>query len=131
RFNELQIPVNKMIGVIGVAPEAEGVNCGTPGAHGGNMDNKMVTEGATLYFPVFAEGALFALGDLHAAMGDGEVSVSGVEVAGEVTVTLDVVKGMSLRHPMLENEEVFTQIVSAPTLDEAAKTAAVEMIERI
>ncbi|MFS0690051.1 acetamidase/formamidase family protein [Sporosarcina sp. 179-K 8C2 HS] len=131
QFNELQIPVNKMIGVIGVAPEGEGVNCGTPGAHGGNMDNKMVTEGATLYFPVFAEGALFALGDLHAAMGDGEVSVSGVEVAGEVTVTLDVIKGMSLHNPMLENEDVFTQIVSAPTLDEAAKTAAVEMIERI
>lgn len=131
RFNELQIPVNKMIGVIGVAPEGEGVNCGTPGAHGGNMDNKMVTEGATLYFPVFTEGALFALGDLHAAMGDGEVSVSGVEVAGEVSVTLDVIKGTTLQHPMLENEEVFTQIVSAPTLDEAAKTAAVEMIERI
>ncbi|WP_252504317.1 acetamidase/formamidase family protein [Sporosarcina sp. Marseille-Q4943] len=130
-FNNLQIPVNKMIGVIGVAPEGEGVNCGTPGAHGGNMDNKMVTEGATLYFPVFAEGALFALGDLHAAMGDGEVSVSGVEVAGEVTVTLEVIKGVSLHHPMLENEEVFTQIVSALTLDEAAKTAAVEMIERI
>ncbi|MFC5602824.1 acetamidase/formamidase family protein [Sporosarcina koreensis] len=131
QFNDLQVPVNKMIGVIGVAPEEEGVNCGTPGAHGGNMDNKMVTEGATLYFPVFAEGALFALGDLHAAMGDGEVSVSGVEVAGEVTVTLEVIKDVSLRHPMLENEEAFTQIVSASTLDEAAKTAAVEMIERI
>ena len=130
-FNDLQIPVNKMIGVIGVAPVGEGVNCGTPGAHGGNMDNKMVTEGATLYFPVFAEGALFALGDLHAAMGDGEVSVSGVEVAGEVTVTLDVLKGTSILHPMLENDESFTQIVSAPTLDEAAKTAAVEMIDRI
>ena len=130
-FNDLQIPLNKMIGVIGVAPEGEGVNCGTPGAHGGNMDNKMVTEGATLYFPVFAEGALFALGDLHAAMGDGEVSVSGVEVPGEVIVTLDVIKGASLRHPMLEDAETFTQIVSASTLDEAAKTAAVEMIERI
>ncbi|MFD1206585.1 acetamidase/formamidase family protein [Sporosarcina contaminans] len=130
-FNDLRIPLNKMIGVIGVAPEGEGINCGTPGAHGGNMDNKMVTEGATLYFPVFAKGALFALGDLHAAMGDGEVSVSGVEVAGEVTVTLTVLKDVSLRHPMLENANAFTQIVSAPTLDEAAKTAATEMIERI
>ncbi len=130
-FNDLELPVNKMIGVIGVAPVGEGVNCGTPGAHGGNMDNKMVTEGATLYFPVFVEGALFGLGDFHAAMGDGEVSVSGVEVPGAATVTLDVIKGESIDHPMLENEEVFTQIVSAETLDEAAKLATQEMVERI
>ena len=131
RFNHIDIPVNKMIGVIGVAPANEGVNCGTPGAHGGNMDNKMITEGATLYFPVFTEGALFGLGDLHAAMGDGEISVSGVEVPGLVTVKLEVIKGESLQHPMLENEEVFTQIVSASTLDEAAKAATEEMIQRI
>ena len=130
-FNNIELPVNKMIGVIGVAPEGDGVNCGTPGAHGGNMDNKMVTEGATLYFPVFVEGALFSLGDFHAAMGDGEVSVSGVEVPGAATVTLEVIKGETLAHPMLENEDVFTQIVSAATLDEAAKVATVEMIERI
>lgn len=130
-FDNIEIPVNKMIGVIGVAPENEGVNCGTPGEHGGNMDNKMVKEGATLYFPVFAEGALFGLGDMHGAMGDGEISVSGVEVPGEVTLKLDVIKGETIRHPMLENDEVFTQIVSAKTLDEAAKLAASEMVERI
>lgn len=130
-FNELELPLNKMIGVIGVAPEGEGVNCGTPGAHGGNMDNKMVAEGATLYFPVFVEGALFSLGDFHAAMGDGEISVSGIEVPGAATVTLEVIKGESLDHPMLENEEVFTQIVSAETLDEAIRTATSEMVERI
>lgn len=130
-FNELALPLNKMIGVIGVAPEGEGVNCGTPGAHGGNMDNKMVEEGATLYFPVFTEGALFSLGDFHAAMGDGEVSVSGIEVPGAATVTLEVIKGQSTAHPMLENEEVFTQIASAETVDEAIKIATSEMIERI
>ena len=130
-FNDIELPINKMIGVIGVAPEGQGVNCGTPGAHGGNMDNKMIAEGATLYFPVFVEGALFSLGDFHAAMGDGEVSVSGVEVPGVATVTLEVIKGETLSHPMLENDEVFTQIVSAETVDEAAKQATVEMIERI
>lgn len=130
-FNDIELPVNKMIGVIGVAPEGQGANCGTPGAHGGNMDNKMIAEGATLYFPVFVEGALFSLGDFHAAMGDGEVSVSGVEVPGAATVTLEVVKGETLSHPMLENDEVFTQIVSAETVDEAAKQATIEMIERI
>ncbi|GAA0352168.1 acetamidase/formamidase family protein [Bacillus horti] len=130
-FDTIELPLNKMIGVIGVAPDGEGVNCGTPGAHGGNMDNKLITEGATLYFPVFVEGALFALGDLHAAMGDGEVSVSGVEVAGEVTVTLEVVKGDLLKQPMLENEYSFVQIASASTLDEATKIATTEMIDRI
>lgn len=131
RFNDLEIPLHKMIGVIGVAPEGEGVNCGTPGAHGGNMDNKMVTEGATLYFPVHTEGALFALGDMHAAMGDGEVSGAGVEVAGTATVTIDVIKGEKIAQPMLENDEVFTQIASAETLDEAVKLAGSQMIDKI
>ncbi len=130
-FNDLQLPINKMIGVIGVAPFGQGVNCGTPGAHGGNMDNKMVTEGATLYFPVAVEGALFGLGDFHAAMGDGEVSVSGVEVAGAATVTLEVMKGQHLEQPMLENDESFTQIASAITLDEASKMATQLMINRL
>jgi amidase len=130
-FNDLQLPLNKMIGVIGVAPSGQGVNCGTPGAHGGNMDNKMVTEGATLYFPIAVEGALFGLGDFHAAMGDGEVSVSGVEVAGAATVTLEVIKGQHLEQPMLENEECFTQIASAKTLDEASKLATQLMINRL
>ncbi|MDQ0412261.1 acetamidase/formamidase family protein [Mesobacillus stamsii] len=129
-FNErLQIPLNPMIGVIGVAPAGEPVSCGTPGEHGGNMDTKLITEGATLYFPVFAEGALFALGDLHAAMGDGEVGVSGIEIAGEVTVTLTVIKGQSLKHPVLISEEGVATIVSAATLDEAAKTSVEEMID--
>jgi len=130
-FNNLEIPLNPMIGVIGVAPAGEGIPCGTPDTHGGNMDNKMVTEGATLYFPVTVEGALFATGDFHAAMGDGEVSVSGIEVPGKVTVTFEVIKGETIQHPMLENEEVFSIIVSAKTLDEAAKIATEQMVDLI
>ncbi|MET3574221.1 acetamidase/formamidase family protein [Bhargavaea ullalensis] len=127
--DKLKIPLNKMIGVIGVAPAGEPVSCGTPGAHGGNMDTKLITEGATLYFPVFAEGALFGLGDFHAAMGDGEVGVSGIEVPGKATVTLQVLKEGALRHPLVENEDGIAFIVSAPTLDEAAKTAVEEMAD--
>ncbi|QTD43208.1 acetamidase/formamidase family protein [Sporosarcina sp. Te-1] len=129
-FNEkLALPLNPMIGVIGVAPEAEAISCGTPGRHGGNMDTKLITEGATLYFPVFAEGALFALGDFHAAMGDGEIGVSGIEVPGKATVTFDVVKGDTVAHPLLVNEEGFTFLVSAKTLDEAVKTAVEETVD--
>lgn len=129
-FNEkIEIPLNPMIGVIGVAPEGDPVSCGTPGAHGGNMDTKLITEGVTLYFPVFAEGALFATGDFHAAMGDGEVCVSGVEIPGKVTVTFEVIKGHSLQFPFLENEDGVATIVSAKTLDEAAKVSVEEMID--
>lgn len=129
-FNEkLHLPLNPMIGVIGVAPEGEPVSCGTPGAHGGNMDTKHITAGATLYFPVFADGALFALGDFHAAMGDGEVSVSGIEVPGRATVTLEVVKGFHSKFPVLVNDEGVSLLVSAMTLDEAVKTATEEMID--
>jgi len=131
QFNKLLLPLNKMIGVIGVAPAGEGVNCGTPGAHGGNMDNKMVTEGATLYFPIAVEGALFGLGDFHAAMGDGEVSVSGVEVAGAATVKLEVLKSETIQQPLLENAESFSQIASATTLDEAAKIATELIVRRL
>ena len=127
--DKLKIPLNKMIGVIGVAPEGEPVPCGTPGAHGGNMDTTLITEGATLYFPVFAEGALFALGDFHAAMGDGEIGVSGIEVPGKATVTLEVVKEGALRHPLLENKDGIAFLVSKPTLDEAAKAAVEEMAD--
>ncbi len=74
-----------MIGVIGVASE-ERVSCGVPGRHGGNMDTNLIGKGATLYLPVFQEGGLFALGDLHAVMADGEVCVTGCEIQGEVTV---------------------------------------------
>ena len=109
----LSIPVAPMIGVIGVAPEGEPVNCGTPGKHGGNMDNTAIAAGATLYFPVAADGALFGCGDMHAVMGDGEVSVSGAEVAGYATVTLTALPELSVPNPLIENDTHFGIIVSA------------------
>ncbi|MBZ5200042.1 acetamidase/formamidase family protein [Planomicrobium chinense] len=127
--DNLHLPLNPMIGVIGVAPEGKPVSCGTPGPHGGNMDTKLITKGATLYFPVFAEGALFALGDFHAAMGDGEVSVSGIEVPGRATVTFDVIKGTHSKFPILQNADGFAILVSAMTLDEAVKIAVEETID--
>nr|WP_139295340.1 acetamidase/formamidase family protein [Paenibacillus sp. NAIST15-1] len=131
-FNDkLHIPLTPMIGVIGVAPAGEPISCGTPGAHGGNMDTKLITTGATLYLPVFHEGALFGLGDLHAAMGDGEVGVSGIEVSARVTVTLEVIKGTSIPYPFVQNKEGIASIVSKPTLDEAARKAVEVMIDAL
>lgn len=125
----LSIPLAPMIGVIGVAPEGEPVNCGTPGKHGGNMDNTVISAGATLYFPVAVDGALFGCGDMHAVMGDGEVSVSGAEVAGYATVTLTALPELSVPNPLIENETHFGIIVSAESLDKAAELAVQQMVD--
>ena len=125
----LSIPLAPMIGVIGVAPEGEPVNCGTPGRHGGNMDNTAIAAGATLYFPVAVDGALFGCGDMHAVMGDGEVSVSGAEVAGCATVTLTALPELSVPNPLIENDTHFGIIVSAESLDKASELAVQQMVD--
>lgn len=127
----LRIPLRPMIGVIGVAPEGDPINCGTPGSHGGNMDNTAITAGATLYFPVFADGALFGCGDMHAVMGDGEISVSGAEAAGWATATLTAMPELKLVDPLIENATHFGVIASAETLDAAADRAVHEMVDLI
>jgi amidase len=116
-----------MVGVLGVAPAGEPVPCGTPGPHGGNLDTRLIAEGATLYLPVAVEGALLAAGDLHAAMGDGEVAVTGVEVSGRVSLDVDVRRDLRLDGPLLEDAELVATIASAETLDEAAETATRRM----
>ncbi|MFV8517040.1 acetamidase/formamidase family protein [Bacillus sp. SBS7] len=126
--NELQIPIHPMIGVIGTAPKEESISCGTPHDHGGNMDCKEIKEGTTLLLPVNVSGALLALGDLHAAMGDGEIGVSGVEVAGEVTVTVQIIKGKKWPLPMAIQKEKVMTIASEKLLDDAANRAVRNMV---
>lgn len=123
--DKLSLPLAPMIGVIGTAPPAEtgAVPCGTPGPHGGNMDTRLIGKGARVYLPVFVEGALLSLGDLHAVMGDGEVVICGVEIAGQVTVRVDVAK-TPFAGPVVETQEHWHFIASAETLDEAAEAAA-------
>jgi amidase len=122
--DKIRIPKKPMIGVIGVAPASGAVPNGTPGAHGGNMDCTLVTEGASLYFTVGVDGALFGAGDFHAAMGDGEVVICGAETPGEFRFRAQVVESLKgLPTPFLRNGDVVAVIVSAPTLDEAASGA--------
>lgn len=128
---DITIPINKMIGVIGTAPKKDigGISCGVPDAHGGNMDTTAITEGTKLYLPVNVQGALLALGDCHAAMGDGEVSVCGAEVPAEVTVTVRVCKNHSIPTPYLIKHDYISMIASAKTLDEAAEIATKNMVK--
>ena len=91
-----------MIGVIGTAP-AEGAPAdGFVGNYGGNMDNKLITKGTRLYFPVRVPGALLQMGDVHATMGDAELCGTGIEIAAQITVRVNVVKNFELHWPVLE-----------------------------
>ena len=126
-FNQFELPLNPMIGVIGVAPENESVPCGTPGRHGGNMDNTKIAKGATLYLPVFHDGAYFGCGDVHACMGDGEIMVSGVEIGAAVSVRLTVLKGVSIDNPRLEDAENIYTIASSEDIEKAIYTATKDM----
>ena len=129
-FNQdIGIPCAPMIGVIGVAPEKGEIPCGEPGSHGGNMDNTKIKAGATLYLPVFHEGALLAMGDVHACMGDGEIMVTGLEIPAEVTVTLEVLKGISIDNPMLEDGEACYTIASHENVETAVYTAVKAMTD--
>lgn len=129
-FNEhIKLPISPMIGVIGTAPEGDAISTVSPGAHGGNMDCKKIVKGAVLYLPVNTKGGLLAMGDLHAIMGDGEVGGCGLEVAGEVTVKVDVLKGKKLPLPMLVQGKKLMTIASEKTCDLANKQAVLNMHE--
>lgn len=122
--DKVRVQKRPMIGVIGVAPAEGSVPTGTPGPHGGNMDCTLVTTGASLYFTVGVEGALFGAGDFHAAMGDGEIVICGAETPGQFNFKAQVVPQLKgLPTPFLRNQELVATIFSAPTLDEAASGA--------
>lgn len=130
RFDDkLTLELEPMLGVIGTAPCGEGVPAITPGAHGGNMDCKLIGVGTTLYLPVNVDGALLCIGDVHALMGDGEVFICGLETAAEVTVRVTVIKGEWLPTPFLAAGQSVMTIQSAQTLDEAAHLAANLMLD--
>jgi amidase len=126
--NKIKLLINPMIGVIGTAPTSNAISCGTPGIHGGNMDSKIIGIGSTIHLPVEVSGALLAMGDLHAVMGDGEVSVCGAEVSGEVTVTVEVIKGRPYCLPIVFTKEAVYTIASDLSLDKAAVTATKNMV---
>ncbi len=127
--DKVRVPARPMIGVIGVAPAEGEVPTGTPGPHGGNMDCTLVAAGNRVYFTVGVEGALFGAGDLHAAMGDGEIVVCGAETAGAVRFKADVVDLPGLPTPFVETREVVATIFSAATLDESASGAIHNMAQ--
>ncbi len=128
-FRSLRIPRRPMIGVIGVAPAEGEIPNGTPGPHGGNMDCTLITAGASLYLTAGVDGALLGAGDLHAAMGDGEIVVCGAEAAGTVRFSARVVDLPGLPTPLVANGRVAAVIVAAKTTDAAASAATHRMAQ--
>ncbi len=109
----LKFPTNKMIGIMGVAPKPGlEVKGNTPGSHGGNMDTIFLTEGCSVFFPVETEGALLSMGDLHAAMGEGELCGTGIEIAGEVECKIYVEHNFPLSCPCIRRKGTITLIAS-------------------
>jgi amidase len=100
--DRISFPLRPMVGVIGVATDGETITNGFAGRHGGNLDNHLHGPGATVYLPVRQPGGMLAIGDMHASMGDGEVCFTGVEIAGEVTIRVDLLKGRQGTWPVTE-----------------------------
>jgi acetamidase/formamidase len=96
----IKIPIRPFCGVLGVAPPGGGsFDVMPPGKHGGNMDIRHLTAGSRIKIPVWVDGALFSAGDIHAAMGDGEVCVCAIECAGEATLRFTLERKSGLRWP--------------------------------
>jgi len=126
---KVEIPLSPFLGTVGVAPNyGEAVLSLTPAEHGGNMDCVETKEGTTLYFPVFVEGALFMLGDGHAAQGDGEICGTGLECSMDVTVKVGVIKGKSINWPRFEDDEHIMVAGSTRPAIDAFRSAHVELI---
>jgi acetamidase/formamidase len=135
--NGIRVPTRPFCGVMGVAPSGAGsFEVMPPGRHGGNMDIKHLTAGSRLELPVWVDGALFSTGDVHAAMGDGEVCVTAIECAGKATFRFGLVKRTGLAWPRYTSKldpergrEYHVTAGIAPELMEAARASVRNMID--
>jgi acetamidase/formamidase len=125
------IPLKPFYGSIGIAPDpAIGrLSSNPPGRHAGNLDNRELVAGSTLYIPVFARGALFEIGDGHVAQGDGEVDQTAIETSLRGRLQLTVRKDMKLKWPRAETATDYISMATDPDLVIATKTAIQEMID--
>jgi acetamidase/formamidase len=130
-FPGIVVPLRPFFGSMGVAPapELRRVSSNPPGRHAGNLDNKELVTGTTLFIPVFVPGALFEVGDGHAAQGDGEVDQTAIETSFRGRIQLTVRKGMKLKWPRAETASDFISMAADPDLAVATKLAIQEMVD--
>jgi amidase len=127
RMNDrVRFPAEPMVGVVGVATSGEELSNGLAGQHGGNLDDHFHGKGARIFFPVRQPGGMFAVGDMHASMGDGEICFTGVEIAGEVDIRFDLLKGKQATWPVTELPDRWLPHATADAYDEALRLVAEE-----
>ena len=126
-----QIPINPMIGTIGTAPAGDPFPSLLMGPHGGNMDHPVATRNSRIYLPVGVPGGLFSIGDLHAIMGDGEITALSAEGSGWVTLRVTIVKNVPITRPFFYTSQSWVTTGSANNLKAAIVIAAEEMAELI
>ncbi|MCX6461946.1 MAG: acetamidase/formamidase family protein [Actinobacteria bacterium] len=125
--DRVSFPTRPMVGVIGVATESATLANFHAGMHGGNLDNSLHGPGATVMLPVRQSGAMLAIGDMHASMGDGEISGTGVEIGGDVLIRVNVLKKQQTRWPVTQlADSWFTHGVTTGDLQEAIRLACEE-----
>ena len=125
----LTIPLEPMLGCFGVAARGgQAISTATSAEHGGNMDYRGCVAGTVVYFPVFEPGALFFLGDGHAAQSDGEIVGSGIEISMDVRFTLRVQKARTIGWPRGENDDWIFAVGNARPLEQATQHATTEML---
>ena len=128
----VKIPLHPFLGCIGVAPaEGEGRSSVVPAEFGGNMDSPEASVGNTVYLPVNVKGGLLYVGDGHAAMGDGEIAGSAIEVPLKARVQLTVIKGRTIRWPQFENDHAIMTVGAYRPLDDALRIAYTELVHWI
>jgi len=126
---KIDFPMHPFLGCIGVAPaNGEARSSIVPAEFGGNMDAPEVSRGNTLYLPVNVPGALFYFGDGHAAMGDGEVAGSAVEVPMRTRLRIDLLKKKKIAWPRLENETTLMTTGIYRPVDDAVRIAVTELV---
>lgn len=122
------IPLAPMIGCLGIAPAGgEAISTATSGVHGGNMDYTGIREGTTLLFRVAVPGALFFLGDVHAAQGDGEIVGTGIEISSDVQFRAELGPDWSVHWPRGMDQDFLFTAGNARPLDQATQHATTEM----
>ncbi len=128
----VKIPLHPFLGCVGVAPaDGEARSSIVPAEFGGNMDASEASAGNTLYLPVNVPGALLFLGDGHAAMGDGEIGGTAIEVSTRVRIQVDVIKGKTISWPRFENQDYIMAAGIYRPLDDALRIAFTELIHWI
>lgn len=129
---KVDLPLRPFLGCLGVAPAGgEARSTTVPGFFGGNLDTPEIRPGTTIYLPVNTAGALLYLGDGHATQGEGEIAGTAAEVAMDVTLTVDLIKGQTINTPRLEDEDYLMALGSYRPLEDAMRIASRELIRWI